>query len=88
MVGDGAHARDGRRLEVRRGAHLQRDPPVAHVGGEQAQPGSALGREVDVVDDPDAVAQAVGTAALDGLPDGRQAERLAGVDGEGQLLVN
>src|SRR5690606_40373857 len=47
--------------------------------------GAVLG-DGDVVDDPYAVAEAVGAAPLDGLPDGRQAEGLAGVDGEVGVL--
>src|SRR4029078_6106030 len=48
--------------------------------------GLAVAVHGDVVDDPDAVAEAVGAAPLDGLPDGRQAEGLAGVDGEVEVL--
>ena len=40
------------------------------------------GVDRDVVDDAHAVAQALGAAPLERLPDGRQAERLAGVDGD------
>ena len=41
----------------------------------------------DVVDDPHAVAEPVGAAPLDRLPDARQAERLTGVDGEVGVLA-
>ena len=41
---------------------------------------------VDVVDDPHAVAEPVGAAPLERLPDRRQPERLAGVDGEVEVL--
>ena len=47
-------------------------------------PSSAHG---DVVDDPHAVAEPVGAAPLDRLPDRRQPERLAGVDGEVGVLA-
>ena len=73
------------RLEVR--AHLQRDPLVAYVGREAAELDRAVVCDRDVVDDPDPVAEAVGAAPLDRLPDRRQAERLAGVDGEVGVLA-
>ena len=41
----------------------------------------------DVVDDAHAVPEAVRAAPLDRLPDGRQPERLAGVDGEVEVLA-
>ena len=41
---------------------------------------------LDVVDDPHAVPEPVGPAPLDRLPDRGQAERLAGVDGEVEVL--
>src|SRR5690606_40879210 len=83
VVGDGG---GGSGLEVGGGAHLQRDALVAHVGGEPAEFGGAVLGDGDVVDDPYAVTEAVGAAPLDGLPDGRQAEGLAGVDGEVGVL--
>ena len=76
-------------MDVRGRAHLQRDPAVADVRGEPAQPRLAVLVERDVVDDPHAVPEPVGAAPLDRLPDRRQPERLAGVeqefDGEAQL---
>ena len=41
----------------------------------------------DVVDDPDAVAQPLGAAELERLPDRRQPERLAGVDRDVEVLA-
>ncbi len=70
-------------LDVGRRAHLQRDALVADVLREPAEP--PAGR--DVVDDAHAVAEPVGAAPLDRLPDGRQPERLAGVDGEVEVLA-
>ena len=43
--------------------------------------------DVDVVDDPHAVPEPVGAAHLHGLPDARQAERLAGVDRHVEVLA-
>ncbi len=42
----------------------------------------------DVVDDPHAVAEALGSAPLHGLPDARQTERLSGVDGGVEVLAH
>ena len=47
----------------------------------------AVVADVDVVDDADAVAEPVGAAPLDGLPDRRQPEGLARVDGEVGVLA-
>jgi hypothetical protein len=47
----------------------------------------AAAEELDVVDDPHAVAQAVRAADLHGLPDAGQAERLAGVDRHVEVLA-
>ena len=52
-----------------------------------AQVGGAVGLDGDVVDDPDAVAKALGPADLQRLPDGRQPERLAGVDRDVEVLA-
>src|SRR5207342_3047343 len=66
----------------------QRDPLVPDISGEAPE----LHRSVhvlanrDVIDDAYAVAEAVGAAPLDCLPDRREPERLAGVDGEVEVL--
>ncbi len=87
MVGDRRHAGHGVGVQVGRRAHLQRDAAVAHVGGEPAEHRVRRVGQVDVVDDAHAVAEPVGAAALDGLPDRRQPECLAGVDGEVRVLA-
>ena len=46
----------------------------------------AVGRDGDVVDDPHAVAEALGVAPLERLPDRRQAEGLPGVEGRVEVL--
>ena len=79
MLGDAA---DCAGLHVRRWAHLKRNPLVPQQRCESAQAEGPTGIVVDVVDDPHAVAEPVGTAERDGLMDGRQFERLAGVNGE------
>src|SRR5215469_2437009 len=75
------------RLYVRGRAHFQRDPAVPDVAGQAPQRGPARGVERDVVDDPDAVAEALGTAPLHGLPDRRQAVTLASVDRDVEVLA-
>ncbi len=76
MVGDRrAHAG----VDVRRGAQLQRDAPVAHVRREEAEP-LVTGRAGDVVHQAHTVAEPLRAAELHGLPDARQPERFAGVD--------
>jgi len=60
--------------------------PVAPVPGRRGDRGrQAL--VASVVDDADAVAEPVGAAPLDRLPDRRQPERLAGVDREVEVLA-
>src|SRR5580704_3961612 len=76
----------GAGLHVGGGAHLQRDAPVPDVAGQAAERGAAVAGHPDVVDDPDAVAEALGAAPLHGLPDRGQAEALAGVDGDVEVL--
>ena len=82
MLGD-AGADAG--ADIAGGAQLQRDAPVAHERRQTAELLPAL-RAGDVVDDPHPVAQALRPAELDGFPDARQAERLAGVDGGVEVL--
>ena len=83
MVGDRV---DGAGVDVRRRAEFERDATVADEGGEAAQVVGAVAVSGDVVDDPDAVAEPLGAAELDGLPDRCRAERLAGVDREVEVL--
>ena len=83
VLGDGGH---GAGAHVGGGAHLQGDAAVPDEGGQAAEVGLAVGAVLDVVDDAHAVAQALGPAELDGLPDRRQAEGLAGVDGHVEVL--
>ena len=45
-----------------------------------------IGAALDVVDDADAVPEAISAAPLDRLPDAREAERLTGVDREVGVL--
>ena len=50
--------RDGRRragVHVRRRAHLERHPAVAHVFGQTSEHRLAVGTDCDVVDDADAM---------------------------------
>ena len=77
----------GAGLHVGVRAHLERDPHVPDVRRQPAELDGAVVVDGDVVDDPDAVAQPGGAAPLDGLPDRRQPERLAGVDGEVRVLA-
>ena len=79
VLGDGvAHAG----VDVRGGAHLERHPPVADERGQPAELDLAVGVDRDVVDDAHAVAEPLGAADLQRLPDRRQPEGLAGVDGD------
>src|SRR5262249_62346294 len=78
--------RDG--LHIGGRAHLQRDSLVPDVGREASE----LDRSVHVlangyvIDDPYAVAEAIGATPLDCLPNRGEPERLAGVDGEVEVL--
>ena len=83
MLGD---RRRGPGLHVGRRAHLERDAAVPDVAGQPAQRHGAVGGDADVVDDPDPVPEALGPAPLQRLPDGGQAEPLAGVDGDVEVL--
>src|SRR3984957_741778 len=73
-------------LHVRRRAHLQRRPAVPHVAGQPAQLGGAVGGNPDVVHDPHAVAEPLGPAPLERLPDGRQPETFPRVDRDVEVL--
>ena len=79
-MGCSASDRRGAGVHVRRRAHLQRHPPVADEAGQPAEHDLAVGADLDVVDDPHAVAEPLRPAELERLPDRRQPERLAGVD--------
>src|ERR1700733_13209028 len=83
----GGNGRRRSSLHVRRWAHLQGDAPVPYVGRQRPQLDLTGARGYsDVVDDPDAMAEALGPAVLDGLPDRRQPEALTGVDGRVEVL--
>ena len=77
----------GAGLDVRRRAHLERDPLVPDVRRQPAQRRGPVAVDLHVVDDPHAVPEPVGAAPLDGLPDRRHPERLAGVDREVGVLA-
>ena len=77
----------GAGVDVRGRAHLERDSPIADERRQPAQLHRAVVADVDVVDDPDAVAQPLGPAELERLPDRRQPERLAGVDRDVEVLA-
>lgn len=51
-------------LDVRRRAHLQGDAAVAHVRREPTEMSLAVGTDLDVVDDANPMAEAVGAAPL------------------------
>src|SRR5690606_34214092 len=70
------------RLDVRGRAQLERDPPVPHIGGEPAEPDLTVRGDLHVVGDPHTVSEPFRTAVLNGLPNRRQAESLARVNGE------
>src|ERR1051326_3697187 len=74
-------------MHVGRGAHLEADATIAHEGGEAAQAHVRFGTDIDVVDDANAVTEALGVAPLQRLPDRWQTERFAGVDREVEVRV-
>ena len=74
-------------VDVRGRAHLERHPAVADERRQPAERHRPVVVDRDVVDDPDAVAQALGAAELERLPDRRQPERLAGVDRDVEVLA-
>lgn len=78
----------GTGLHVGRGAHLQRDASISDELGQPAQVSAfAVGADLDVVDDAHAMAEPLGPAPLEGLPDTGQPERLARMDGEVGVLA-
>jgi hypothetical protein len=80
--------RRGPGLQVRRGAHLQRDPLVTHVRRQPAErdrPVRPATLTSSMMRTP--WPEPVGAAPLQRLPDRRQPERLAGVDGEVLVLA-
>ena len=86
-IGCSAERGDGSGVHVRGRAHLERNPRVAHIGRQAAERGAAVWADHDVVDDADAVAEPLGVAPLDRLPDRGQAERLPGVQGGVEVLA-
>ena len=86
-IGCSAIEARGAGLHVGVRAQLERDPLVADVRREPAEVDRAVAVDGDVVDDADAVAEPVGAAPLDRLPDRGQPERLAGVDREVGVLA-
>ena len=83
MLGD-ARRRTGHHVRGR--AEFQWDTPIADVGGQRAQPVGAVGASLDVVDDAHPMAESVGAAPLDRLPDAGKPEGLARVDREVRVL--
>ena len=74
-------------MDVGGRAHLERHAPVAHEGRQPPELDRAVVADGDVVDDADAVAEPLRPAELERLPDRRQAERLAGVDRDVEVLA-
>ena len=74
-------------VDVRRRAELEWDATVPHVARQSPELGHTIGFHRDVVDDADPVAEALGVAVLQRLPDRRQPERLAGVQGGVEVLA-
>ena len=74
------------RLDVAGGAHLERHATVAHKRGQAAELDRSVSVHRDVVDDSRAVTESLGAAPLERLPDRRQAEALAGVDRDVEVL--
>ena len=84
VLGDArAHAR----VDVGGRAQLERDAAVADVRRQTSELLLAAPAG-DVVDEADAVSEAGGTAVLHGLPDAREAERLAGMDRRVEVLAH
>ena len=83
VLGEGG---DGPRVHVGGGAHLEGHAPVPHVGGQPSERGLSVRADDDVVDDAHSVAEALGVAPLDGLPDRGEPECLAGVHGGVEVL--
>ena len=74
-------------VDVRGRTQLERDPPVTDVGRQPPQPGAAVRLDLDVVDDPDAVAEPLG-AEVERLADRRQPVAFAGVEGEVEACMD
>src|SRR5688500_10182922 len=74
-------------MDVRRRTHLERYASVAHERRQPAELDRPVVADRDVVDDAHAVAEPLGAAPLECLPDGRKAERLAGVDRDVEVLA-
>src|SRR5438128_1707143 len=84
MIGE---RRDRPGVDVRRWAQLERNALVAHVRRERAELGGRAVADRHVLEEPHAVPDPVRPAVLQRLPDRRRAERLAGVDGDGEVLA-
>ena len=69
-----ARRRHGAGVDVRRRAHLERHAPVAHERGEPTEIDRPVVADRDVVDDAHAMAEAIGAAPLQRLPDRGQPE--------------
>ena len=74
-------------VDVRGRAHLERDTAIAHERGQSTELDRTIRQRPDVVDDPDAVPEALRAAELERLPDRRQPEALAGVDRDVEVLL-
>ena len=74
-------------VHVRRRAHLERHASIAHERRETSEHRPTVWILGDVVDDAHAVAESFGATPLQRLPDRRQAERLAGVDRDVEVLA-
>ena len=84
MVGDRG---GGTGVHVGGGAELERNAPIADEGGQAPQSVGAVRVGGDVIDYADAVAEPLGAAELDRLPDRGRTEGLAGVDREVEVLA-
>src|SRR6516162_10915771 len=76
----------GAGLHVRGRAHFERDTAVADIAGEAAQLDGAVGGDLDVLGEPNAVAEPLGAAILHRFPDRWQAEPLSRVDRDVEVL--
>src|SRR5207302_2658957 len=85
--------RYGARVDVRRWAKFQGDALVADVGCQRSElhhrcsPRAANVGDRHVLDEPDTVADAMGTAVLQRLPYRRRPERLACMDRDREVLT-
>ena len=73
-------------VHIAGGADLERDAPISQEVTQPSEFNVAVGRNVPVLDDPDAVSKAFGAAILHGLPDRSGPVGLAGVDRDVEVL--